>query len=79
MLYLLPVKADHLPADTKEAFLLLRLTTNSATLMVTAEIAPTNATTLVLHVEWRIPKVQRGSISGAPWHEIDSPSLTFPT
>ena len=51
MLYLLPVKADHFPADANEAFLLLRLTINRATLMVSAEIAPIKTIILALHVE----------------------------
>ena len=51
LLYLLPVNADHFPADTKEAFLLFRLTMNRATLIVSAEIAPINTKTLALHVE----------------------------
>ena len=51
MLYLLPVKADHFPADAKETFLLLRLTINRAMLMVSAEIARIKTKTLALHVE----------------------------
>ena len=61
MLYLLPINASHFPADTNEAFLLFILTTSSARLMVSAEIAATNIITLALQVEWRTPKVQRGS------------------
>ena len=48
---LLAKKADHFPADSMDEFLLLRLTTNKATLMARDEIAPIMMNTLALHDE----------------------------
>ena len=78
-LYLLPVNADHFPADAKDLFLRFRLTTKRATLTANKEIAPIIMITLALQLEWRMPNEQRGSTLGEEWQEIDSPSFTCPT